>query len=456
MDQAGGSSFVKQDLEDTRTARLLLLIFLAALALRLGVMVYSGAYRIEDTWDFGFETGRIADSIVKGQGFASPCGASSGPSAWLMPVYPYVVAVVFKLFGSYSEAAAIALICLNSVASAVTCVLILLVASRLFGATAGLVAAACWVVFPPSIWHSVNSLWNTTFFTCLATLLLYLTLVVSERTRLRAAVLYGLALGFVALLNASIVALYPFFVLWLFFRLRTTFVRRTLFAGLVFSACMIAMSPWLIRNHMVFGRWMLRSNFGLELRIGNNERVWQAIQLKGKDRGRMVHWVRDHPCQSGEEFSRLSRLGEVEYSRRNQEQAIEFIRDNPEKFLDLTVTRIGNFWLGDLGAPKEYKGNLELPFSVSNIKDLSLLVPLPVMLIGIFRALKRKIPVFLPMAYLLFFPLIYYFVHTHSHRYRHPIEPVIIMFGAYGACALIDWCIARTGRGTPGISEGGS
>lgn len=418
-------------------------------------MLYSGAYSFETDWAFGFETGRIADNIVKGQGFASPCGDLSGSSAWLMPVYPYLVAFAFKVFGSYSEAAAVAILVFNSIASALTCVLIFLVADRLFGRIAAYAAAAAWAVFPPSIWHSVNSIWDTTLFTLLCTLVLYVSFLVTEKATVRVAVLYGLLLGVTALVNASIIAVLPFAFLWLLWKLDTDFVRKTLFLGTAACVFLVTLSPWLLRNYMIFGRWMLRSNFGLELRIGNNERTWQASKMDGKERGRLVHWVREHPCQKEEELDLLARLGEVEYAKISQDEAMSFIKENPEKFVDLTVARFRNFWVGDLRAPKEYKGNIKMPFSVSTLKDLSLLIPLPFMVFGILRAVQRKTPVLLPLSYLLFFPMVYYIVHTHSHRYRHPIEPVIIMFGAYGACSLVALLAARMRRGEREIPGGG-
>src|SRR2546427_10404075 len=39
--------------------------------------------------------------------FSSPFHLDTGPTAWVTPVYPYLVALVFRLFDSYSAASAI-------------------------------------------------------------------------------------------------------------------------------------------------------------------------------------------------------------------------------------------------------------------------------------------------------------------------------------------------------------
>src|SRR6202163_4232115 len=83
-----------------------LFIVLIALLLRLAVITIGHTYRItprRDHFQFGWEMGRIARSIALGQGFSSPSDLPTGPSAWAPPVYPYILAGIFKLFGIYSN-----------------------------------------------------------------------------------------------------------------------------------------------------------------------------------------------------------------------------------------------------------------------------------------------------------------------------------------------------------------
>src|ERR1700688_4998344 len=84
-------------------------MIVTALILRLVVMGF--AYKIQldpaqDHWTFGWETGRVARSIVTGHGFSSPYPEPSGPTALMPPVYEYLLAGVFKLFGIYTAASA--------------------------------------------------------------------------------------------------------------------------------------------------------------------------------------------------------------------------------------------------------------------------------------------------------------------------------------------------------------
>src|SRR5262244_345697 len=52
-----------------------------------------------DHFGFGWETGRIARSVALGEGFSSPFHGPTGPTALMTPVYIYLVAAVFKMFG---------------------------------------------------------------------------------------------------------------------------------------------------------------------------------------------------------------------------------------------------------------------------------------------------------------------------------------------------------------------
>ena len=48
---------------------------------------------------YGYELGRVARAIAAGQGFSSPLRmVETGPTVWFTPIYPYLVAAIFKIF----------------------------------------------------------------------------------------------------------------------------------------------------------------------------------------------------------------------------------------------------------------------------------------------------------------------------------------------------------------------
>jgi hypothetical protein len=90
--------------------------------LRFGFVLWKKTYigSPNDNIPFGEEICSIADHIVRGQGFSSPFHQDTGPTAWVAPVYPYLVALVFRLFGSYSVGSAMVLLGIQCIIAAST------------------------------------------------------------------------------------------------------------------------------------------------------------------------------------------------------------------------------------------------------------------------------------------------------------------------------------------------
>src|SRR5271163_3772841 len=61
----------------------------------------------------GIEMGLLAKSLLLGQGYSSPFGGSTGPTAFIAPGYPTLIAAIFWIFGTYSFASAGAIMLLQ-------------------------------------------------------------------------------------------------------------------------------------------------------------------------------------------------------------------------------------------------------------------------------------------------------------------------------------------------------
>src|SRR5271168_3972741 len=97
---------------------------------------------------FQTETGHIAYSIASGKGFSSPFQRDTGPTAWLAPVYPYLLAGIFKLFGLYTLRSFYVALLLNMLFSAAACVPIFYAGKRISGLAVAGAAAWLWALFP--------------------------------------------------------------------------------------------------------------------------------------------------------------------------------------------------------------------------------------------------------------------------------------------------------------------
>src|SRR4029077_15332679 len=71
---------------------------------------------------YGGETGAIAAAIASGRGFSSPLPRiQTGATAWLAPIYPYLLAGIFKLAGIFTFRSMFVIRVLDIVFSALTC-----------------------------------------------------------------------------------------------------------------------------------------------------------------------------------------------------------------------------------------------------------------------------------------------------------------------------------------------
>src|SRR5271157_6026765 len=79
----------------------------------------------------------------------------------MTPVYPYLVAGVFKLFGTYTKASAIMLLSLNALMSALACVLVFLIGRVSFGDRVAKWSGWVWAFCPYAIYFPVERIWET-------------------------------------------------------------------------------------------------------------------------------------------------------------------------------------------------------------------------------------------------------------------------------------------------------
>ena len=416
--------------------RALLWIVVGALVLRVVLLFVLEAHQIEDDWKFGYETGRVARALAEGEGFSSPFRESSGPTAWLMPAYPALLAVIFLTLGTYSAGSAVAILLINSIFGALTCAAVYLLAREVFGRATATVSAIAFALYPPSIWHSINSIWDTSLLALLVVLLVYGLYRIPDDSPRSTLVTYGLALGLAVWVNPVVLSILPV-IWWRLWRRSSGPLKRQLAAvALVTLVSVVVVTPWMIRNHRLFGRLYLRSNFGVELMLGNCDPAWGDYLVGAFS----STWARRHPSVVAKELQRYVSIGEGAYVQEAMDEALAFIAEHPGKFARLTANRINHYWLSDLQVQSEWRGNLTVSVSLSWMKKASHLVPILFIVVGLLVAVKKRRDIGPLIGTLVLFPAVYYITNI-TERYRFPIESILVIFSSVGLL----WVAARTG-----------
>jgi 4-amino-4-deoxy-L-arabinose transferase-like glycosyltransferase len=365
----------------------------------------------------GYETGSIAASLAGGHGYGSPLYVPSGPTAWITPVYPLLLAGVFKIFGTYTFGASVAIRSINAIFSSLTCYPLFFLGKRLFGRSAGTTAAWLWAVLPAAVFFPIVWVWDTSLSALLLITCLLATYAIEDRDDVRAWSLFGAFWGFSILVNAAILSVLPGCFLFLMARARQRGARYLKLASVAAAFVLLTISPWVLRNLIVFhGQVALRSNFGLELWLGNNPEVPISASP----------WL--HPNDAPKEKQEFLRLGEVAYMREKRSEAIHFIATHPADTLRFQYHRLMLTWTG-------FEDSLAdvWPTAKPMLRaELALNYALPLlMLFGLLLAHRNFRPLSLPLLnVVVFFPAVYYICHTNA-RYRHPIDTVMVVLSAY-------------------------
>ncbi|MBV8049931.1 MAG: glycosyltransferase family 39 protein, partial [Acidobacteriaceae bacterium] len=260
------------------------------------------------------EPARIAWALVTGHGYSSPWpNTPLLATAQQPPGYPLLVAGIFEIFGAYSMSALWVAISINAVFAALTGVLILEIGRRNFGIWVGVVSAWVWACWLYEAAVSIR-LWEDALSALLLSMALLWLPKVAESARLPRWVLFGLLAGAAALINTSLLILFPFFWAWLWF---TSGAQASVRMRLVVSSvavCILLVLPWTIRNYAAFHRLIpVRDNLGLEFWLGNHEGAPNGLQ-------------RDFPLVDPSEYNRL---GEINFMQAKREMGYEFARQHP-------------------------------------------------------------------------------------------------------------------------------
>lgn len=387
---------------------------LVALAVRLAVIPFvyhdwMDSFVLEH-WAFGL----IARSIASGHGFASPF-AETGASALLPPVYSYLLAGIFKVFGIETKASVLAALSLNSLFSALTCIPVYLLARQALGQRVAKWAGWGWAFSPYGIYYGADWAWSTCLVTLELASLFFFAWKLETSRRTRDWILFGLFGGFAALTEPVTLAVVPLLGLWTVYRRYRLALPWKVPMLAAAAAALAIMSPWFVRNYELFHRFIpVRSGFGLELYIGNN--------------GYSERWVNSslHPNHSDAELSEYERVGELAYMDHKLRQAKDYIRSHPGWFAWMTLRRIVYMWTGYWSLDRNYLK--DEPLDPPNILVNTTMTILG--LLGLRRLYKQDSALATRFAIvLLFFPLTYYISHPETYYFR-PVDPLIVVLAA--------------------------
>ena len=314
-----------------------------AVLLRLGVML---ARPDQMTIDRDLYLG-IATELREGHGYSTPGSEPPTPTAFRPPLYPWLLVLAG---GSSTGMAVLHLLLAVVMVQATGCA-----AERLAGEVspfAKLLAGGIVALDPLLLLYSGQPM-TETLCSCLTAVLLW-RLASAEQTP-RGALIEGAVWGLCLLSRPTYAAALGLCVVgrvWLRPGGRessnepanTETGPRLRFGLLVGVTALVVVSPWAIRNWLIFGKPITTTTHGgYTLWLANNP-VYYAEVVEGGDAAWNGESLHRWQSETNAEMDRLHIQGEVARDRWQAARAQQFIANHPGRFVRAGLYRAGTFW----------------------------------------------------------------------------------------------------------------
>jgi len=328
------------------------------------------------------------------------------------PLYPFFIALVYAVFG----AKPMAIVYVQALIGAMTCVLIYLAGKRIFNPLAGMISALLVVCYPYLIYYT-GVVMAETLFAFLITLTVYMLLYAGDNEKLSLWAFSGISLGLTALCKPVILVFSLFICFWMWFALADK--KRAMVSILVLGIATTAVIlPWTSRNYLKYNAFILISTGGQDFWLSNNDVAMSLETSPDLDMSAPDKWV----WFPKERHAEISKMPKLEADRVFWKEGKEWIRDNPDKFAWLLPKRLLHFW------------RLWPKMASSRDKMLAKMtsgIYFPLAFAGVILSFRRYwkktlllilLFVSFTAAYLPFYCMV---------RYRVPLDPIVLIFTGY-------------------------
>jgi 4-amino-4-deoxy-L-arabinose transferase-like glycosyltransferase len=364
---------------------------------------------------------QIAQNLVERRIFTSsldPPYAPELPGTFRPPLTPFYLAAIYSVLGVNVLWGRIGL----AVISALACGLTYMLGEKLFGRTTGIIAGviSCGYPFFLLLVHlPLTEGWSMFLTLALITLLYSYQPCMKDRpgsSHIITELAWRGGIGFIfglSLLNkAANIVVFPCIVFWEMFLIPEPLKKRVVKLFIIVFITGIVILPWTIRNYRIIGTVIpVNSNGGWTFYLGNNP--YTEKNLAALEQGISYGWI--PPEEVFVPFTDLSFADTKEYEKRAIRLGIEFIRENPGKFANFAFRKLKIFWS---------------PYP--HIFDKMTWFPIVLLsIIGGWYSLswwKKHLLVYVLICSSMSIPVLF----TSMPRFRAPIMPFLIIYGAFG------------------------
>ena len=414
--------------------RVACVLFAGALIVRLALLFIFLPYDptfVMDGDSIGYLS--LAENLEVGNGFSSQVAPPYEPDSFRTPGYPLFLAFHHTLFGSY-----VTVLLSQLILTFIIALIIVRLGARYVSEKAGVIAAGIFLFMPFSLLVSMRYLTQVFFTTVLMLAVWFFLSYLKNRTD-RHLILTAFLLPIAVLIRPIAIAIVAPFIasgalaVWW----GQLSMKRLLAASLVLVICFSAvLSPWLIRNHAVFGTYALSSLMPFQLYYYDGpsiyatahdisfQEAWDVLDERMKGLVGFSH--KEEP----ERFANFSTITPILW-----EAGFTNAFEDPRALIETRVAQFFKFFVRD--GIRYWIERDEIPllsgwgFGVVVIERLVLAA----LALGFFAALifasrGRNLPQILMVLVVLYFALLTGVMASAGLRY--PAEPLFLLLGVAG------------------------
>ena len=311
-------------------------IFILSLLSRSIIAYYYGDRVLENEWsilvsnlyNFGsFSLLRFGDLFV--------------PNLWMPPIYGYFI-YLHAIFFGLGQSLVISVIISQIIISSFTSIIFYKITSIFFNRNLSLIGATIFSLFPIVVF-SASQISSITIYLFLLLIFFYFFLKFFNSQSYKLAVLIAAISGILILTRRDFVLIYFFSIFFSYFFFKVN-LKKILFIILVTT---ITISPYLIKNYLVFDKMIIHSGFGYN--------VWKAYNPNAKAEG--------YYTQSNDLKIKLQKIEKDIFYRINEDkvyltEAKKNIAEQPYKYLKLFFNRVFSYYFIDLNSSQKNYFNL--------------------------------------------------------------------------------------------------
>ena len=315
----------------SKDKNLFLFIFISGLLLRSITAFFFGDRILENEWNILVKNLYFYDSFS-----LLEFDDLFVPNLWMPPLYGYFIYLHSLLVG-FNEYLPLSVITSQIIIASITPVFFFKIISIFFNRKLSIIGSFTFNFFPLIIFSS-SQISSITIFLFLNILFFYFILKLKNNSKIKLILIIGILSSLLILTRRDFVLIYLFSLLYIFLFLKINI--KTIVTIIIIT--IIGISPYLYRNYVAFDKFIIHSGFGYNL--------WKAYNPNANVEGYLF--------PSEELQNKINTVEKNIYYRINEDQiyldqALTYIKNDPQKYLYLYFKRLYSFYFFDLNSSQK-------------------------------------------------------------------------------------------------------